>query len=479
MVMELQPERFETHQHVYMAGEASILAKALGQPADHSKSNPEDVNFWSSHLIPLFQKYLSEAGSYTDEQQASHVACLRAVLGALGPKPPHPHVKPALTHNGLPFELSINLSEGKAPTARFYIEPLGPQTGTDEDPFGDACLPSCFASLAAQMTSVDASWYQHLNQAFMVKGQEEFSTAKGQSRPGVWIPKAFMGVDFVGPDRFLKCSFCPLRKFSATKADQDPAKCTNMVLDVVRQLPGGRVALGPALDILEQYLDRGSVQDGRADTRCRACAEKNRLRSNFNLVNVDCTDPTSGKSRVKLYVRIQCYSFACVRDAITLGGRLNDADTLEGLRRLQSIWHLLLNDPACKQDEQYSRPVAVEQVRQGIDINWEISGQMTVPETKVYVPICLTHANDIEVIHNLNNAFSKLNWHEWAEGRYAKMFYRSLYAFFHVSLLDRIQTDIKYSREADFGTSHIHTWVSFCYYQRRGSYMTIYHSPPL
>lgn len=68
---------------------------------------------------------------------------------------------------------------------------------------------------------------------------------------------------------------------------------------------------------------------------------------------------------------------------------------------------------------------------QGIDINWEISGRLSVPEAKVYVPpvpVYMFHKNDLEVHGNFNTIFKKLNWDQWAaEGRYKRMLHQILY----------------------------------------------------
>ncbi|KAF6835662.1 TdiB protein [Colletotrichum plurivorum] len=453
-----------------MSRTALLSPQAPDQAAPSLDTNPHDIWFWSSYLVPRFCAYLSEAGSYTTEQQAAHVSCLRAAVAALGPKHPHPHVRSAFTKNGAPIELSFNLCEGRSPTARFYIEPLGPKTGTDEDPFGKSWAAPSFSCLAAQMTSMDTRWYNHLSEAFRLKGQEEIDTAMAQRRPDAWLPRVFLGVDFVGADRTLKCGLCPLLKLSATGAKPDDFALGNgVVLDAVRGLPGFGANMRGALDILGQYLvenQKDDIQDdgagGRKDTgnMCRACAKAKRPRPFFNLVSVDCVNIDNGKGRMKLYARINCNSFACIRDAVTLGGRVTDEVTLECLRRLRSVWHLLLNDPACEHDEDYSRPVAVESARRGIDINWEISDRLSVPQAKVYVPVSIFHANDLEANRNLSAAFRKLDWYEWADSRYEKMLRRVF-------------------PEADFATSHINTWISFCYYQSCGAYMTMYHSPPL
>lgn len=419
-----------------MSRTALLPLQAPDQAAPSLDTDPDDVKFWSSYLVPRFHAYLSETGSYTTEQQAAHVSCLRAAVAALGPKHPHPHVRSALTKNGAPIELSFNLCGGRSPTARFYIEPLGPRTGTDEDPFGESWAAPSFSCVAAQMTSMDTRWYQHLSEAFRLKGQEEIHTAMAQRRPDVWLPRVFLGVDFVGADRMLKCGFCPLLKLSATGAKPDHfARHNSVVLDAVRGLPGCGANMRRALDILGLYLDethRNNIEDdgagGRKDTgnMCRACAKANRPRPFFNLVSVDCLNIDNGKGRVKLYARINCNAFACIRDAITLGGRITDEVTLECLRRLRSVWHLLLNDPACERDEDYSRPVAVESARRGIDINWEISDRLPVPQAKVYVPVSVFHASDLEANRSLTGAFRKLDWHEWADGRYETMLRRVL-----------------------------------------------------
>lgn len=397
-------------------------AQVADRPCHNLDSNSEDVTFWTSYLLPRFEAYLSEAGSYTTEQQAAHLACLRAALLGLGPRPPHPHAISTLTYNGLPIELSINLSEDRSPTARFYMEPLSRATGTNADPFGEEAFVSSFRRLVPEMTSVDTEWFHYFSQVFGVNEQNEVTAARAQSRPDARLPKGFMGVDFAGGNRTLKCTFCPLQKFFAKGGGwNNLADVNKVVIDAMRHLPGITATMDQSLDILGQYLFQESSDDGKSDTKCQVCANGKRSKPFFNLVSVDCADPSTGRARVKLYTRIQCNAFACIRDAVTLGGRLQDEKTLEGLRRLRSVWHLLLNDPESEKNEEYCRPMNVKQMLQGIDINWEISGQLSAPETKVYVPVYMFHENDLEVNRNLSAIFNKLNWNEWAGGRYDRL----------------------------------------------------------
>ncbi|KAK2042431.1 TdiB protein [Colletotrichum somersetense] len=435
----------------------------------YPNADPEDVQFWASYLVPRFRMYLAEASSYTVKQQEAHASCFSAAVEALGPRHPHPYVKSVMTPNSSPIELSLNLSEDRPPTVRFYLEPLGYETGTDEDPFGELWTPHSFSCLAAQVASVDARWYQHLREAFRLKDKNEINKAKTGNCPGVWLPTMFMGIDFVGDHRLLKCSFCPIRKLLAMGADWNHlADHNQFVLDVVRQLPGFGANARAALDVLGQYIVEspkttasvrgdgvgGGLEDSGIKRETGSGAK--RPMPFFNLVSVDCSDLNKG--RVKLYARINSTSFASIRDAVTLGGRLTDEVTMDGLRHLQSVWHLLLNDPTIKNDTGYARPVDPVSICQGIDINWEISEKLPVPHAKVYVPVHIFHANDVEVNRNLCQIFKKLQWNDWAEGRYEVMLQRVF-------------------PEADFATSHINTWVSFCYYKGRGSYMTMYHNP--
>ncbi|KAG8156472.1 hypothetical protein KVR01_013706 [Diaporthe batatas] len=399
-------------------------ASAADLPGRSLQGTVEDVEFWSNYLVPRFEAYLSEAGSYNTEQQAAHVACLRAALPGLGPKPPHPQWKITLAYNGLPIELSINLSEDRGPIVRFYLEPVSREIGTDRDPIGESAFLASFSRLVPEMTSVDAQWFHHLSEVFGLKDQSEFDAAKARTRAEAPVPKGFMGVDFACGTRSLKCTFCPLQKFFARGGGWDNLPDLNKgVVDAIRTLPGASAVMGQSLDRLEKYLFQAPCgQVGRGDTRCRECAKMNRPNSFFNLVSVDCADPS--KARVKLYYRIQCNAFACIRDAVTLGGRLTDDKTLEGLRRLQAVWHLLVNDPESQESDDHCRPWNVERLRQGIDINWEFSGRTSAPETKVYVPVYMFHKNDDEVNRNLNTVFKKLNWNNWADGRYARLLHK-------------------------------------------------------
>lgn len=406
-----------------MADHSAACAADL--PVRRLEDTSEDVAFWSNYLVPRFEAYLSEAGSYTAEQQAAHIACLRAALPGLGPKPPHPQWKATLAYNGLPIELSLNLSEDRGPTARFYMEPVSREMGTDEDPIGElAFLASC-VRLVPAMTAVDTQWFQHLSAVFGLRDPAELAAMKAQARADAPLPKGFMGVDFAGGTRSLKCTFCPLQKFLARGGTWDRLPDLNAgVVAAIRTLPGASAAMGQSLDLLAQYLFEAP---GAHDGRCRACVAADRPRPFFNLVSVDCADPA--KARVKLYYRIQCNAFACVRDAVTLGGRLADDRTLEGLRRLRAVWHLLVNDPLSETSEEHCRPLNVDRLLQGIDINWEISGRVSAPETKVYVPVYMFHENDNEVNRSLDAIFKKLAWNDWADGRYARLLHKVAYVF--------------------------------------------------
>lgn len=417
-----------------MSAKCAFSVEPSPRTADQKPPNveccSEDIEFWSTYLLPRFQAYLSEARSYTNDQEAAHVECLCAALPSLGPKLPHPYTRSMLTYNGLPIELSMNISDNRNATARFYIEPISRTTGTDRDPFGESAFLASFSRLVPQMTSVDAKWFHHLDQAFRLESQEEFIAAKIQtlSRPNARLPKGFMGVDFAGGNRTLKCTFCPLQKFFATGGEWNKlANVNERVIEVVRQLPDAGAAMGHSLDALEQYLFQEPGDHNYEDVQCHSCTKGQRPKPFFNLVSVDCVDPRNGQARVKLYTRIQCNAFACIRDAVTLGGRLKDKTTLESLRRLKAVWHLLLNDPASENDEEYCRPMNVERILQGIDINWEISGRQSVPDTKVYVPVYMFHKNDFEVHNNLRIIFRKLTWDQWADGRYERMLHQVAY----------------------------------------------------
>ncbi|KAI3393830.1 hypothetical protein diail_3557 [Diaporthe ilicicola] len=118
-------------------------------------------------------------------------------------------------------------------------------------------------------------------------------------------------VDFDEPSRNLKAYVTPYIKHVTTGKSEN-----EIVLDAIKILqPGGPVLL-PPVKLLEDYLA----------TRTE----------DFSLVNqfigIHCADPS--KARIKLYTATNTSRFDFIQAAMTLGGRLDDESTNQGMEGL-------------------------------------------------------------------------------------------------------------------------------------------------
>ncbi|KAK1993969.1 aromatic prenyltransferase [Colletotrichum falcatum] len=409
------------------------------------KPSETDEQFWSSRLVPRIRTYMEGIGSYTPEDLESHVSAFAALVKVLGPKYPHPcGTLPTLTWNCMPIEISINLSEGRNPAVRYYLEALGAETATEHDPFGEASIPSNLALLSSNMTSVDMTWPQRLRETFCLDNELERKAVTNLLQPPRDPPMVafphYYGVDNAGPQRSMKFTVSPPLKFLAGGGE-----LRNIV---------------PDYNYLQPEAPPSQRPGGATATMCATCVESGRPKPVLGLVSVDCADPAT--ARIKLYTRIKCTAFACMRDIVTLGGRLTDDETLEGLRRLRSIWPLLLNDPASGGDESYQRPLrdpSTWRHGEGIMVSFELSARFSRPEVKLYAPLYQCHAHDVEIIKSLNRVFATLGWNKWEGYRY-----------------ERLLRDV--NPGINLQTTCTHTFASFCYYKKQGSYLTIYYTLP-
>ncbi|CAK4002025.1 aromatic prenyltransferase [Lecanosticta acicola] len=409
------------------------------------KSQNEDHKFWADLLLPKFRRYITEIGAYTPEQQDEHVKFFDSLLPHLGPRLPHPHTKAVLTVANMPLGFSVNLSDARKPIARMEIEPLDATSGSAEDPFAAKCIPACFTTLVNGMTTpVDTRWAHQLRVAFTPTA-EESAIAKPRLRPGIQrISLAYFGITFDGDNRAMKYCTSHLPKFFGTvSAESNNATNSDAFLfSAVRRLEPGGEALSPSLDAIQHYFQN----------------EKHaKLPSPILFAGLDCIDPS--RARVKMYGRTHTTAFSNVRNIMTLGGRAVTEETTEFLARLRSIWHLLLNDPKFKDDEDYDRPpLDPNTQRTGLLVSFEVSALVPTPDIKIYVPFWQYHETDVQAIHNLEQVFSLLGW-DWGSGKYGDLLRKTFVG-------------------TDLAATQNHDYVSFNYSKKQGSYMTTYHVPP-
>jgi len=379
------------------------MSKPVTQNPDHE--------FWSELLLPRFQAYLAEIAADTPAQQASHVNFFDSLLRHLGPKLPHPHIKAMLTVPYMPLGFSVNLSDKRKPISRMEIEPLDAESGSSKDPFATAPILACFDTLEAGMPpTVYTHWAHQLREAFNPLSHE---VAQAKTRLPPYLDRfslGYFGITFDGDKRAMKYCSSHIPKFLGSSGAGAKTSDEFLFNAVCRLEPGG-AQLSPAVDAVAKYFQ----------------TEKSAaLPSPLLFTGLDCTEPST--ARVKMYGRTQSTAFSNVRNIVTMGGVINNHETIEYLNRLGSIWHLLLNDPLCRSDETYNRPpLDPTFYRKGLLVSFEVTARRPTPDVKVYVPFFQYHKNDTEAIRNLEQVFESFGW-DWGNGKYASLVQKIRYS---------------------------------------------------
>ncbi|KAI1258549.1 aromatic prenyltransferase [Xylariaceae sp. FL1019] len=395
------------------------------------KVSSDDLTFWSSQYMPVLSSLLRHAGSYTSEQQKSHLRFIeKHVLPSVGPRPENPDGVYMVSHFGTStYEASINLSDKGAPCVRFTFEPPGPQDyGTLESPYQPV-------SAIAEAIEADMEWFNKIAAVFFLDNSE-CEAVRPMLPPSVArIPQYLLAFDFNGSKRKMKAYFCPALKQMSTGLDPDTA-----TLDLVRSLGPD---LADSLKAIGEWKSR--------------CAEPLAIQ----MIGLDCLAPENG-ARIKLYTRTESNAFHNIRDHVTLGGQKTDETTLAGLKVLAEIWHLLLDEPSGIADPSVSKPVNDETNiwHKAIIYSWELAPGKKLPEVKVYVPLWQYSRSNRAIVNNLEEVFKRLDWSWGTEGTYKK------------TILDTFGDDVM----AD-GKPMVFTHLSFNF-SNKGKYISSYVLPP-
>ncbi|KAH6697432.1 aromatic prenyltransferase [Plectosphaerella plurivora] len=410
------------------------LAAAVDTPeSEASLYIPEqDRAFWSQRTSETLTALMRNAGSYTDEQAASHLRLLNdVVVPSFGPQPgPGAPTLPLLTSNNSPFEPSWNITDRGASAIRFSFEPMGRNGGGTQDPFAQDMVAAILPAVASRAHGIDLSWFEHFQKTLFLTKSEE-AAALAHLPPGVRAPTSFLAFDLDGSRAVFKAYFFPILKHVATGAS-----CEDVAFSSIRSLPQAAPLL-PAAARLEAYLAKGAS-----------------VPVPLEMIAIDCIDPAAG-ARVKVYGRTESNAFDVVREVATLAGGVVDAVTLEGLDILQGVWGLLHNRPGVASSEN-TPPKIWDTRHKGICYGFELKPGCEWPETKVYVPVWQYADSDAIIAKNLAAVFRGRGWAvaEKYEDAVPECFPRS---------------DTK-------TTTGSHSYVSFAFSGKKGVYMTMYYS---
>nr|AGN73100.1 aromatic prenyl transferase-like protein [Epichloe aotearoae] len=429
-----------------------MATELLTTQTQNATSDPRDVEYWSRHCKPVLKSLLKSAGSYSEDEQEAQLRLLcDHVLPNLGPRPSRAPYPSFITQTGSPFQPQINISNNK-PRIRYCWEPLGPRGGSESDPYGVEAAREIVSSLSKSF-----GFYSQWNDTFV----DAFAPSPEQVRdvqeklpkwlakqmpPGVEpplvrrLPFSFIAFELKDAKASIKTYFNPKAKELATGI---PA--TEITWSALRNL---KPSLNPAsIDAVAKFLAEREVP------------------SAVELVGIDCVDEADlSEARVKLYVHTRDNSFNTVRDYVTLGGRITDETTLEGLGVLRELWHMLLQKPEGIPDEGYDAPFSDKEgfaAYQKLYFGFELRPSRELPEVKSYLPTWHYVKSDDVAVDNYEEVFRRCGQDWGHNSKYRKMF------------------------EEAFGPANhdrkvpVHCDASFMYSKTKGAYQSLYYSPTL
>ncbi|KAK3938287.1 tryptophan dimethylallyltransferase-domain-containing protein [Diplogelasinospora grovesii] len=394
-----------------------------------------DHQFWWDACSPSVKTLLACSGTYTAEQQQSQLQWFRdTAVPHLGPSP-SPTYRPSslLNWEGSPYRPSWNFCQDTA-TVRLGLDPTGSELGTPEDPFRQNILSHTMPMFACSSSpAVDLTWFNEVTTSMYLTPQEEAALQAKWPANTPPPPVHFLAWGCKSSQREFKPYFHPFLKVAATGKP-----VAQVIYDGVRNIRTLGDELKPAIDTVERF------QQSRKHILTPA------------MIGIDCVEPA--KARCNIYVWAPSNAFDLMRDAMTLGGKMDGPETLRGVQILGEIYHLLLGE------KQPSDPGAIKtsprgkSVDQASILSWEMKPGRLLPEVKIYLPLWVYAETEADVIDNLSNIFRHFGW-----DRTARMYGSAIQeAFPHVDIRKAAGT---------------HAWISFAYSDKKGPYMTVYLAP--
>ena len=348
--------------------------------------------FWTRHTKPVLTSLLKAVGTYTPEQQASHIQFLEEyIIPSMGYAPQKSRARSLLTPNGSPFETSLNHSDNGNSTVRFCYEPVFPGSdGVTEDPI----------LAIAEKVGADLRWFNQLAAEFFPSEEDDALLVEQVPKDTIRIPKVFLAFDLEGDKRTMKAYFYPVIKYMTSKVNSD-----RISFDLIRRLDPLGSSFGPALDLIEDY-QKLLYQDPPLTV----------------VVGIDCVSPEAG-ARIKIYIEPRSNTWEAVQKHITLGGKLTDKTTLDGLAILRGIWNLMINEPEDREvDEHFAKEVSgTSPTRNGACFSWELKPGQDTPDVKIYIPLSQYFKSDKAIAEAVETVFRKRGWAWGVEGTYKKV----------------------------------------------------------
>lgn len=346
---------------------------------DRDASFPLDyhaTSWWRSSGFML-AVMLDKAG-YSDDAQYRLLKFIRAITPILGNSHASgtQHWKSFMTDDHTPIEVSWDWRVGdQRPKIRFSIEPVGPHAGTILDPDNRYAAPMLQGFMARALPNAQLEWLAHFQRELC--GTHAMGSAEGHSS------REFYAFDLEEKDIVSKAYFFPGFKAKATGQSN-----YDVITDTIASAPGSSPEKLQALEIFHDFID-----------------DPDSPQLEMDMLAIDLVEPDD--SRFKIYFRIRDGSFDSIRNAITLGGRLDQQSGMEqGIQRLRQFYYDSLGRGAESPADGTSL-LDSDHRTAGILYNAEFKYGSTHPRVKVYLPV--RHYVDSEevVMHALDKHFRR------------------------------------------------------------------------
>lgn len=332
--------------------------------------------FWWRTTGFILATLLEEAGYDIHSQYSILLFHFQHIAARLGPRPSglcSSIWQSFMTDDFSPVEYSWSWESNEAPKIRYSIEAIGPQAGTERDPFNQISTLELVNELRVAKPDINWDLFEKIRIAFDQSADsqiaaDDLSSARGHRS------SMFLGFDLGADYTMAKAYLTPIE---ALHLQQSPLEIVSHTLKGLGKDHLRFFAYKEMLDFIEA--------DGQGQ------------QLKFLGLAVDCVDP--GKSRLKLYVRFPRTSFESVCSILTMGGKLDNLWTQRLLIDLEELWRLVLGlEAAFNVHEELRRthhPTA------GILYNFDIQNGSLLPATKVYIPVRHYGENDLRIAEGL------------------------------------------------------------------------------
>lgn len=321
---------------------------------------------------------LHEAGYDIHNQYGSLLFFRHCIAGRLGARPTltgSPQVwKSFMTDDFSPVEYSWCWDTPKGPPRiRFSVEAIGPDAGTQSDPFNQEMTTELVRHVESVASNVDWKLFNHFRNAFCEQGLEKRASEGCDDLEKSHTSSIFMAFELHKSEVVVKAYFDPV------KAEQTGRSRLSVLSDSIVSLEKSDLRVG-AYDQMLAFMT--SDAEG----------------SQLEIVGiaVDCVLPKD--SRLKLYVRSPSTSFDSVCAIMTLGGKLNTFPQAM-LKDFRKLWQLTLG-----LGEDFA-PGANLQAKShetaGVLYNFDIKAGNLLPKPKVYIPVRHYARNDLAAAEGL------------------------------------------------------------------------------